>query len=45
MSQTRLGAVAYLNARPLVYGLELKTSHFALRFDAPSKCAASPSTR
>jgi len=40
MSQTRLGAVAYLNARPLVYGLELKTAHFALRFDAPSKCAA-----
>jgi len=40
MSLTRLGAVAYLNARPLVYGLELKTTHFALRFDAPSKCAA-----
>jgi len=40
MSLTRLGAVAYLNARPLVYGLELKTTHFALRVDAPSKCAA-----
>ncbi len=40
MSLTRLGAVAYLNARPLVYGLELKSSDFALRFDAPSKCAA-----
>jgi chorismate dehydratase len=40
MSLTRLGAVAYLNARPLVYGLELKTSLFSLRFDAPSKCAA-----
>jgi len=40
MSLTRLGAVAYLNARPLVYGLELRPAHFALRFDAPSKCAA-----
>lgn len=36
----RLGAVAYLNARPLVYGLELRPDLFALRFDAPSKCAA-----
>jgi chorismate dehydratase len=40
MSLTRLGAVAYLNARPLVYGLELKSAQFALRFDAPSKCAS-----
>ena len=40
MSLTRLGAVAYLNARPLVYGLELKAADFTLRFDAPSKCAA-----
>ena len=40
MSLIRLGAVAYLNARPLVYGLELKTTLFSLRFDAPSKCAA-----
>jgi chorismate dehydratase len=40
MSVTRLGAVAYLNARPLVYGLELKTTMFSLRFDAPSKCAS-----
>ena len=29
----RLGAVDYLNARPLVYGLELRTDLFALRFD------------
>lgn len=36
----RLGAVEYLNARPLVYGLEVKTDLFALRFDVPSKCAA-----
>lgn len=36
----RLGAVDYLNARPLVYGLELKSHMFSLRFDVPSKCAA-----
>jgi chorismate dehydratase len=40
MHPIRLGAVGYLNARPLVYGLELKTSLFSLRFDVPSKCAA-----
>ena len=40
MSVTRLGAVDYLNARPLIYGLELETDLFALRFDVPSKCAA-----
>lgn len=36
----RLGAVDYLNARPLVYGLELQNRLFSLRFDVPSKCAA-----
>jgi chorismate dehydratase len=36
----RLGAVDYLNARPLVYGLELRTDLFSLRYDVPSKCAA-----
>lgn len=40
MRLARLGAVDYLNARPLVYGLELKTDLFSLRFDVPSKCAA-----
>jgi chorismate dehydratase len=40
MRPARLGAVDYLNARPLVYGLELKTDLFSLRFDVPSKCAA-----
>lgn len=40
MPVIRIGAVAYLNARPLVYGLELRTSLFALRFDVPSKCAS-----
>ena len=39
-SMIRLGAVGYLNARPLVYGLELRNDLFALRFDVPSKCAA-----
>src|SRR5262245_885420 len=38
MPRVRLGAVGYLNARPLVYGLEASTE-FALRFDVPSKCA------
>jgi chorismate dehydratase len=36
----RLGAVDYLNARPLVHGLELRNDLFTLRFDVPSKCAA-----
>ena len=40
MGIARLGAVDYLNARPLVYGLELRTDLFSLRFDVPSKCAA-----
>lgn len=35
----RLGAVEYLNARPLVYGLE-REPRFALRFDVPARCAA-----
>jgi chorismate dehydratase len=38
MSRVRLGAVGYLNARPLVYGLDT-SSQFDLRFDVPSKCA------
>jgi chorismate dehydratase len=40
MKPIRLGAVDYLNARPLVYGLELRNDLFTVRFDAPSKCAA-----
>jgi chorismate dehydratase len=40
MSVARLGAVGYLNARPLVFGLELRNDLFRLRFDVPSKCAA-----
>jgi chorismate dehydratase len=40
MSVIRVGAVAYLNAQPLVRGLERHPDRFALRFEAPSKCAA-----
>jgi chorismate dehydratase len=35
----RLGAVSYLNTRPLVFGLEGQTKRFTLRFDVPAKCA------
>ena len=35
----RLGAVSYLNARPLVYGLENQPERFELRYDIPSECA------
>ena len=38
MSRIRLGAVAYLNARPLTYRLE-SSARFDLRFDPPSRCA------
>jgi chorismate dehydratase len=34
----RLGAVSYLNVRPLVYGLE-RSVRFSLRYDVPSLCA------
>ena len=34
----RLGAVSYLNTRPLVYGLE-RDPAFDVRFDVPSRCA------
>lgn len=36
----RLGAVSYLNARPLVYGLDRRLDRFSVRFDVPSRCAA-----
>jgi predicted solute-binding protein len=38
MTAVRLGAVGYLNARPLVYGLD-RHPEFSLRFDVPSRCA------
>ena len=34
----RLGAVGYLNARPLVFGLD-DTPRFQVRYDIPSECA------
>ena len=34
----RLGAVGYLNARPLVYGLD-REPRFSLRYDVPARCA------
>jgi chorismate dehydratase len=37
-ARVRLGAVGYLNARPLVYGLE-REARFDLRYDIPSVCA------
>jgi chorismate dehydratase len=39
MTTVRLGAVGYLNARPLVHGLDAD-ARFALRRDVPSQCAA-----
>lgn len=38
MTPVRLGAVGYLNARPLVYGLD-RDPRFDLRYDIPSECA------
>jgi chorismate dehydratase len=36
----RLGAVSYLNTKPLVYGLDTQPDQFDVRFDVPAKCAA-----
>jgi chorismate dehydratase len=35
----RLGAVSYLNVRPLVHGLDHRPDAVSLRFDVPSDCA------
>ncbi|MCC7008363.1 MAG: menaquinone biosynthesis protein [Acidobacteria bacterium] len=35
----RLGAVNYLNVRPLVYGLDARPAAVSLRFDSPADCA------
>ena len=40
MPLTRLGAVDYLNVRPLVFGLESFPETLSLRFDPPSVCAS-----
>ena len=39
MSALRLGAVSYLNTKPLVYGLDAHPDQFDVRFDVPAKCA------
>ena len=40
MSPLRLGAVSYLNTKPLVYGLDAHPDQFNIRFDVPARCAA-----
>jgi chorismate dehydratase len=40
VTPVRLGAVSYLNTRPLVYGLEQRNDLFDIRFDVPAQCAA-----
>ena len=39
MSPLRLGAVSYLNTKPLVYSLDAFPDEFDVRFDVPAKCA------
>lgn len=39
MPPLRLGAVSYLNTKPLVYGLDAHPDQFDVRFDVPAKCA------
>jgi chorismate dehydratase len=39
MTALRLGAVSYLNTKPLVYGLDARPDEFEIRFDVPAKCA------
>ncbi|HUE90193.1 MAG TPA: menaquinone biosynthesis protein [Vicinamibacterales bacterium] len=40
MKSVRLGAVSYLNTRPLVDGLDERPDLFSVRFDVPARCAA-----
>jgi chorismate dehydratase len=40
MNPIRVSAVEYLNARPLVHGLESRPDLFDLRFEVPARCAA-----
>jgi len=40
MNPLRLGAVSYLNTKPLVYGLDDIPEQFDIRFDVPAVCAA-----
>ena len=36
----RLGAVSYLNTKPIVHGLDRRSDLFTMRFDVPAQCAA-----
>ncbi len=40
MSVIRVGAVGYLNARPLVHGLEARSDLFSVRYDVPARVAS-----
>lgn len=40
MNPVRLGAVSYLNTKPIVHGLDERSDLFSLRFDVPARCAA-----
>lgn len=40
MAPLNLGAVSYLNTKPLVRGLEDRPDLFSVRFDVPAQCAA-----
>src|SRR5688572_1761058 len=40
MKPVRLGAVSYLNTKPLVHGLDTRPDLFTVRFDVPAQCAA-----
>lgn len=39
LAPVRIGAVSFLNARPLVQGLERWSHRFSVRYDLPSVCA------
>lgn len=39
MKPARVGAVSYLNTRPLVHGLDQRPDLFSIRFDVPAVCA------
>jgi chorismate dehydratase len=40
MAPVRLGAVGYLNARPLTWALDRSPERWQIRYDVPSACAA-----
>jgi len=40
MQPVRLGAVGYLNARPLTWALDRSPQHWQIRYDVPAVCSA-----